>query len=103
MTCWSLYSLYHLAHEEYFPKLLRLVNFYVAFLIRGVFLAAMYSTQYASGSPSIIWTAVVAWAAALPFPFLFGNLFIKKFYKHTLHKYEVIGKMKGVFNKDSVK
>lgn len=49
----------------------------------------------------IIWTAVIALAATLIFPYLYGAIFLRKIYDKTLYKYEVMKKMLGVFQKES--
>ena len=54
------------------------------------------------GAPMIIWTAVIAFVATLPFPFIFGYAFLKKMYEKCLIKYENMKGMKGVFDKSKL-
>ena len=54
------------------------------------------------GAPMIIWTAVIAFVATLPFPFIFGHAFLKKMYEKCLMKYENMKGMKGVFDKSKL-
>jgi hypothetical protein len=35
----------------------------------------------------------------MPFPFVLGYVFLRKIYKVTLHKFDVLKTMKGIFNK----
>lgn len=66
--------------------------------IQGLFIACIYATQIL-GSPMIIWTAVIAFVATIPFPFLFGALIHRKIYQKNIMKYENMGAMKGLRDK----
>lgn len=47
----------------------------------------------------ILWAALIAVGTAWPFSYVMGYFFLRPIYRLTLHKYEVMQKMKGVFNK----
>jgi hypothetical protein len=97
----SLYSLANLAHEECFTRLSRATVMLISWSIQGVFIASIYGNQFL-GSPMIIWTAVIAFVASLPVPFLLGMLIHRKIYEKNLIKYENMKAMKGTFDKSKV-
>lgn len=97
----SFYSLYHLAHEEYFTRLSRTTILFINWTIQGVFIASIYGNNML-GAPMIIWTAVIAFVATIPVPFIFGYAFLKKTYDKCLLKYDNMKAMKGVFDKSKI-
>lgn len=86
-TSWSLYSIFHLAHEEFFTKMSRTVLFYLNIIWQGMVLCAIYSTVGPSMNRSIIiWSAVVAFAASIPIPYLIGYFFLRRIYTSEENK-----------------
>lgn len=80
-TCWSLYSLYHLANEEFFTRLSRSAVMMITAAWQAMVTCAIYSTLYKTANNGIvIWAAVVGWAASIPFPYVLGNCFLKRMY-----------------------
>jgi hypothetical protein len=67
--------------------------------MQGVIIAAIYSQNYSQGSPIIIWSAIIASIATMPVQYILGGLFLRKIYATNLNKFDLIKKMKGVFNK----
>jgi hypothetical protein len=102
MTCWNLYSLYHLAHEQFFTRLSRETVLLVQWSIQAVFIASIIGNNYGTGPSIIIWSAVIAYVATIPFPFIIGALVFQKIYKKLLHKYEMMKNMKGLFTKEAI-
>lgn len=48
---------------------------------QAMVVSIIYSYRWSdSGDTIIIWAAVVAWVASIPFPYIFGNVFLKKIY-----------------------
>jgi hypothetical protein len=94
-TCVSFYSLANLAHEECFTRLSRVTVILINWTVQGVIIACIYGNQFL-GAPMIIWTAVIAFVATLPVPFLWGCLIHSKIYEKNLVKYENMKAMKGV-------
>ena len=47
----------------------------------------------------IFWFGLVAVITAMPFTYVLGHFFLRKIYKVTLHKFDVMKTMKGIFNK----
>jgi hypothetical protein len=70
--------------------------------IQGLFLACIYGNQPTLDSPMIIWTAVVAFLATIPFPFIWGSIFHRKIYEKNLIKYENMKGMRGLFDKEKI-
>lgn len=101
LTCISWYSIFHLAHEEYFTRLSRTTGLLINWTLQGVFIASIYGNQLL-GSPMIIWTAVVALVATMPFPFFWGQLIFKKICKANEIKYENMKLMKGTIDKEKI-
>lgn len=71
--------------------------------IQGTFIAAMMSQQYTSGPAIILWSAVVAWAATIVFPFIWGNVFLKKVYRKYLLKFHTMKKIMDATDKSKNK
>jgi uncharacterized membrane protein YdjX (TVP38/TMEM64 family) len=66
--------------------------------------ACVHSILYANvtfgqGPVMILWAAIIGWITTMPFTYILGHIFLRKIYELTLHKYEVMKKMKGLFNK----
>lgn len=61
--------------------------------IQGVFIAAMISGAYSTGPAVLFWSALVTTIITIPFPFLWGHVFMHKIYKRTLLKYLTKKKM----------
>jgi hypothetical protein len=95
MTCWSYYSLFHLAHEDFFTRMLRTVPLYIGFCWQACVCAVLYGQiggQFPSAT-SIPWYyyslfrfAAIAWAASLPLQFIFG-IFTDRVYRATYQKF----------------
>ncbi len=100
-TCISWYSLFHLAHEEYFTRLSRSTVLLINWTLQGVFIACIYGNQLL-GSPMIIWTAVIAFVATILFPFIWGELIFKKIYNSNETKFENMKLMKGTIDKEKI-
>lgn len=99
-TCWSMYSLHHLGHEEYFTKLSRETLMLISFCWEGLICAVLYSTTpYGQNSIQILWVGAVACVTALPFSYILGYLFLTKIYQKNLHKFDVMRQLHGMFNK----
>lgn len=47
----------------------------------------------------IFWFGLVAVVTAWPFTYILGHFFLNKISKVTLHKFDVMKTMKGIFNK----
>lgn len=47
----------------------------------------------------ILWAGLIGTVTSMPFTYVMGYVFLRKIYELTLHKYDVLKKMKGVFNK----
>ena len=94
-TCYPFYSYFNLAHEEFFTRLSRLTVLLFNWTIQGVFLASIYGNIPGSGPAMIIWTALIAFATTIPFPFLLGTFFLKKIYNRNLLKMDKQTQMKG--------
>ena len=54
--------------------------------IQGVFIASIFAAQHTTGASIIIWSAAIAWAATLIFPFLWGSIFHSNIYEKHLAK-----------------
>lgn len=50
----------------------------------------------------IIWTAVVAFVATIPFPFIFGAIFHRNIYENFQIKYENIRSMIGIIDREKL-
>jgi hypothetical protein len=60
----------------------RAALFYAPITWQAMVISAVYSTHWSnSGDTIIIWAAAIAWAASIPFPYIFGNIFLKRIYK----------------------
>ena len=69
------------------------------FMFTGTVLAAIYSTSGPNSAPFadysiVIWSAVVAYGASVPIPYIMGGLFLHKIYRNTLEKYKITKKAK---------
>ena len=93
ITCWSLYSITQLAHEEFFTRISRLTVLLLQWTIQGVFIAAIISRAYSTGIAVLFWSALIAVLVTVPFPFLWGHIFLHKIYKRSLLKYVTKKKM----------
>jgi hypothetical protein len=69
--------------------------------LQGVFIASILGNQLL-GPPMIIWTAVVAFVATIPFPFVWGQLIFKKIYNTNEIKFENMKLMKGTIDKEKI-
>ena len=86
-TAWSWYSILNLAHEEFFTKLSRLTVVLIQWSIQGVFIAAIIAGQFNTGPAVLIWSAIIALIITIPFPFIWGKVFMHKIYQKLLVKY----------------
>jgi len=99
-TCWSLYSIFYLSHEEFFTKTARTALFYINIVWQGCVLAAIYSTVGSTSDKSIIiWSAIVAYVASIPLPYIFGHFFLQKIYATEIEKFDIQIHMKGLQDK----
>lgn len=94
----AIYSIYHLAHEEFFTRLTRLTIIIFQWTLQGVFLASIYGNQQL-GAPMIIWAAAIAFVATIPFPFIIGSVFFTRIHEKNLIKYENQKGLKGIIDK----
>lgn len=72
----------------------------ITFSWQGLCLAILYSyvgMQY--DSAKIFWFGLIAVITSMPFPYVLGYIFLRQIYRVTLHKYDVLKTMKGIFNK----
>jgi hypothetical protein len=97
MTCWSYYSLFHLAHEDFFTRTLRTVPLYIGFCWQACVCAILYGQinkrqPYASSIPlyryGLFRFAVIAWLVSIPLQFVFG-FFTKRIYQATYEKFDL--------------
>ena len=102
-TCWSVYSITHLAHEEFFTRLSRLTVILAQTSIQAVFVASIMAAQYVTGPAVIIWAAAISWVATIIFPFLWGNIFHRRIYEKHLMKYEHRRTIMAAIDKSAVK
>ena len=71
--------------------------------IQGVFIASIIAGQYTSGPAIIIWSAVIALIITIPFPFIWGNVFMHKIYQKNLIKFHTLKKIVDEKTKDNDK
>jgi hypothetical protein len=102
-TAWSLYSIATLAHEEFFTKLSRMTVILIQWSIQAFIIAILIGSLYGTGPAIIVWAAIVAWVLTLPFPFIWGNLFLYRVTQKHILKYQAQKKMIGTTNKDKLK
>jgi hypothetical protein len=100
-TCMTLYSLYNLAHEDFYTRLSRSTNIFINWSLQGVIIASIYGSQF-MGAPMIIWTALIAFVVTIPIPFILGAIIHKKIYEKFMIKYENMKSMKGIFDKSKL-
>jgi hypothetical protein len=101
-TCWSIYSLFHLAHEDFFSRMSRTVPLYIIFCWQACVCAVLYSSLNAQfqDATTIPWYAAIAWACSLPLNFVYGA-FTKRMYVATLDKFNQRKNIKKLFDKES--
>ena len=61
--------------------------------IHGVFIASIIAGAYQTGPAVLIWSAIISTIVTIPFPFLWGHVFLHKIYKRSLLKYVTKKKM----------
>lgn len=84
-TCWSMYSIFWLCHEEWFTRTSRASLILINFYWQGMVAAAIYYHQWQnSNSTILIWVGVVAFVASIPVPYLVGNIFFQRIYNIEL-------------------
>jgi hypothetical protein len=89
-----------LGHEDYFTKLSRTTLMLITFSWHGCILAVLYhNITHGQGPVMILWAALIAVGTSMPFNYVLGAIFMRKIYQLTLHKYDTLKQMKGVFNK----
>ncbi len=73
-TNWGMYSLFYLAHEFYFPRMMRTVAMYICFCWQCCVAAILYGHLYSQmpDAWTIIVFALIAWACSLPLQWVFG-------------------------------
>jgi hypothetical protein len=80
-TCWSLYSIYYLSHEELFTKTSRTALVLINMCWQAMIIAGIFSTLGTQNDGTIIvWATVVALVASLPVPYIYGKLVLTKVY-----------------------
>jgi hypothetical protein len=63
-------------------------NLFITAAWQALVLCAIYATQYSMpGNGIIIWAAVVAWVASIPFPYILGGCFLQRIYETELEVY----------------
>lgn len=76
----------------------------ITFSWEGCVLAILfYQIPAGQGPIMILWAALIAVGTAMPFYFFMGGIFMRKIYELTLHKYDTLKQIKGVFNKKDPK
>jgi hypothetical protein len=54
---------------------------YASIIWQAMVISIIYSYRWSDSDNSIIiWSAVVAWFVSIPYPYIFGNIFLKKIY-----------------------
>jgi hypothetical protein len=72
----------------------------ITFSWHGCVLAVLYHNITPGQGPiMILWAALIAVGTSMPFNYVLGAIFMRKIYQLTLHKYDTLKLMKGVFNK----
>lgn len=85
MTCWGFYSLHHLAHDEFFPRLLReslllLSNAWEAMVLAALYTRVGVGVRLYSDYSMIIWFAVVAVVSSRPLQYVMSGVLVRKIY-----------------------
>lgn len=98
-----MYSLFHLAHEEYFTRMLRTTSVYVCFTISCLVNACLYGELgVANPNPiTILWMGAIGGVAGFIFSFPLG-IFIQGFYTWTQNKYIIKKQIKDLQDKESI-
>lgn len=87
-----MYSLFNLAHEEYFTRMMRTVPMYTVYSWQGCVAAILYChlgptmpdpSTIIMYHPILFSFAVISWAVSLPLQWIFGA-FTKHYYNVTL-------------------
>lgn len=52
-----------------------------------------------TGPGVLVWAAVISWLISIIFPFIFGNIFLKKIYQKYKIKFEYQKKIMDVLDK----
>lgn len=87
-TCWSLYSLYFLGHDEFFTRMSRASLMLLQIFWQGLVITLVYCFGFENIEISlIIWAALLGWVLALPVPFLMGKIFLQPIYQQKIQKY----------------
>jgi hypothetical protein len=72
----------------------------ITFSWQALCVAILYSEIGSEhNSAKIFWFGLIACISSMPFVYVLGYFFLKKIYEVTLHKFDVLKTMKGVFNK----
>lgn len=72
----------------------------ITFIWQALILSVLYSEiPYNQHNVEIFWIAASATFTSLPFPYVLGYFFHSKIYAKTLHKFEVMKRREGHFNK----
>lgn len=87
-TCWSLYSLYYLAHDEFFTRMSRAALMLLQIFWQGLIITMIYCFGYLNTENSLIlWAALLGWVLAIPAPFLMARIFLQPIYQLKIQKY----------------
>jgi hypothetical protein len=72
----------------------------ITFCWEGLIVGVLFANiPYGQHAVMILWGAIIAVVTALVFPYILGYLFLNKIYKTNLHKFDIMKKMLGHFNK----
>ena len=102
-TSWEMYSLWNLAHEEYFTRMMRLTSILTCFWISGLVVSVLYGElgATATGPITILWMGIIGLVAGFLFSFPLG-FFIQGFYRWTLRKYNIRKQIKSLQDKEGI-
>ena len=97
-----MYSLFYLAHEEYFTRMLRTVSVYVCFTISCLVNACLYGELGVQNPDpiTILWVGVIGGVAGFIISFPLG-FFIQGYYSWYFEKCKIQKKIKDLQDKES--
>ena len=80
-SCWSLYSVFYLCHEDFFTRTSRTILIIVPLIFQGSILAFIYALNgETSNRGIIIWSAIVAFVSSYIIEFLMGKFLLSPVY-----------------------
>jgi hypothetical protein len=84
-SCWSLYSVFYLCHEDFFTRTSRTILIIVPLIFQGSILAFIYALNgETSNRGIIIWSAIVAFVSSYIIEFLMGKFLLSPVYGEEL-------------------